>query len=163
MKKICSSLFFFFWVYMFFFSRADPSLSTYASTLTSSVFVETSRSIAEFGVFFVQASAGLSLPLIHRTSVISLFSYDSRRDIMSIISLFSLVVPSLTRQSYRDFESEHIITGICGMLSVRTICWRVVLSAIALSNPLTIPYSSLARTLRVTLLHLVEFQCTMLP
>jgi hypothetical protein len=122
-----------------------------------SLLQETSFSRAGFGAFFVQASAGLSLPLIHRTSVISLFSYDSRSDIISIISRFSLVVPSLTRQSYKDFESEHTTTGIRGILRVRTICWSVVLIAIALSNLFNMLYSSLTRTLLITLLHLIEF------
>ena len=122
-----------------------------------------SFSSAWFGVFLVQASAGLSFPLIHRTSLISRFSYDSRSDMISIISLFSFVVPSLTRQSYRDFESVQITIGIGGISKFRTTWLSVALNAMALSNPLTIPYSSLARTLLVTRLHLTEFQCTILP
>ena len=82
---------------------------------------------------------------------------------MSIISLFSCVVPSLTKQSYNDFESVHSTAGIRGSFNVSIIFWSVVRRAIALSKPLTMPYNSLASTLRVTRLHLLEFQCTILP
>ena len=108
-------------------------------------------------------SARLSLPLIHRTSLISRFSYDSRSDIISIISLFSFIVPSLTRQSYSDLESEQTTIGSGGRFRFHTTYLSIVLSAIALSKSLTILYSSLTSTLLVTLLHLTEFQYTILP
>jgi hypothetical protein len=76
---------------------------------------------------------------------------------MLIISLFSLVVPSLTRQLYSNLKSVHITTGIGGRFSVRTILESVKFKAIALLNPSTILYSLLASTLLVTLLHFTEF------
>jgi hypothetical protein len=69
----------------------------YVSILTFRVFVEISLSRALFSVFFVQVSAGLSLPLIHYTLEISFLLYTFLKDIMLIISLFLSIVPSLTR------------------------------------------------------------------
>ncbi|KAF1357477.1 hypothetical protein EJ07DRAFT_41166, partial [Lizonia empirigonia] len=75
---------------------------------------------------------------------------------ISIISRFSAVVPSLTRHSYNEYESVHTISGIGGRPRRPVIILRVVRIAIAMSTPLTMPYVSDARTLRVTRLHLVE-------
>jgi len=128
----------------------------YASTLIFRVFVEISLSRAPFSVFFIQASAGLSLPLIHHTLEISFLSYASLKDMMSIISLFSSVVSSLTRQLYNNLESIQITTKILGIFRQVITWFSVVLSAMPLSNPVIILYSSLASTLLVTRLHFVE-------
>ena len=122
------------------------------------VFVSIKSLNAEQGFDFVIASAGLLLPSIHLTSVISLLSYDCRRHIKSTISLFSYMVPSFTRQLYKDFESVQRIRGsqICNMASI------VDLIAAPASNPWAIVYSSEARTLYITLLYLIDDQWSIL-
>lgn len=82
---------------------------------------------------------------------------------MSIISLFSLVDPSLTNHSYSDKESVQTISGIKGAPSCVTILFIVILMTIAISTSFAIAYISEARTLLVTCLHLVDDQWIMLP
>ena len=118
---------------------------------------------ALFRLFLVYALARLSLLLIQQILEISQFLYDLRSDMILIISLFLFVVLSLTRQLYNNFESVQITAGISSSCSVCTICRRVKFKAIALLNLPTILYSLLASTLLVTRLHLVKFQCTILP
>lgn len=103
---------------------------------------------------FVIASAGLYSSLIQYTCVISHLSYSWGRHIRSIIYLFSLVVPSFTRHSYRDLESVHIIRGIC-MPKIFSTLYFMVAPELKL---FTIAYSSIARTLIVIFLHFVEDQ-----
>ena len=107
---------------------------------------------------FVIASAMFCFPSIQTISDISLRSYAWRRNIMSIINLFSCVEPSLTRQSYRDFESVYVTR----LTDRRRICCTVDLITIALSKPRDIAYSSAANTLRVIRRHLTDAQCMML-
>ena len=75
---------------------------------------------------------------------------------MSIINLFSFVVPSLTRHSYREKLSVQRTTGKLSIPNCRQIRAKVVENEIAASAPVTIEYSSEARTARVTRLHFVE-------
>src|SRR5438045_3640618 len=105
------------------------------------------------------ASAGLVFPSIHLISAISLHSYDCRRHMRSTISRFSCVVPSLTKQSYSDLESVQSVIGSCSSCRILSI---VILIAAAVLNPWAIPYSSDARMLRVTHLHLIDDQWSML-
>ena len=77
----------------------------------------------------------------------------------STMSLFSCVVPNFTKQSYKDFESVQMRSGRV----IRKIFSSVDLIVASTSNPCAIPYSSEARTLRVTLLHLIEDQCSRRP
>ena len=90
----------------FFLSR-----STYSSTSNSILFVLIRRLSALQALVLVIASAGFDSPFIHLTSATSLRLYASRRHIISIMSLFLAVVPSLTRQSYNDFESVQRTSG----------------------------------------------------
>ena len=62
-----------------------------------------------------------------------------------------------------DLESVQRIIGISWNQRLRTIRWSVEFKAMPLSTPEIIPYSSLASTLRVTLLHFVELQWTTFP
>jgi hypothetical protein len=71
---------------------------------------------------------------------------------MSIIRRFSCVVPSLIRHSYSDLEFIQRISGR-SILSTLSI---VDLTKALMSNPWAILYSSKAKTLLVTLLHLIE-------
>ena len=62
------------------------------------------------------------------------------------------MVPSLTRQSYSDFESIQTIR-LMGRLQIRS---RVDLIIMAESNPRLMVYNSEASILRVTLLYLTD-------
>ena len=66
---------------------------------------------------------------------------------MLIIRRFSLVVPSLTRHLYREYESVHIISRVGGRPSCSVMILRVKRVVIAMSTLLTMPYISKARTL----------------
>jgi len=131
---------------------SSPALSTHSNTSSSTLFVSISRFSAPDALPFVIESAGLELLLIQRTSAISLLSYACRKHRISIMSLFSAVVPSLTRQSYRDLESVQRTSGRL-MPSASS---RVDLIEAPISNPWARAYSSDASTLLVTLLHFVE-------
>ncbi len=120
------------------------------------LFVDTNIVNAVFGSFLMNISAGLSWPLIHLSSDISRLSYDSWNDMMSIMSLFSVMFPNLTKQSYNDLESEQITIGIRAIPNILVIYVRVVLSAMPLSKSVIILYNSLTRTLRMTRLHFVD-------
>ena len=71
---------------------------------------------------------------------------------MSIIRRFSCVVPSLTRHLYSDLEFIQRISGksILSTLSIIDLIEALIL------KPWAILYSFEAKTLLVTLLHLVE-------
>ena len=73
--------------------------STHSTVFNSIRFVSISRLRANDGLLLVIASAGLLSPSIHLTSAISRLLYNWRRHITLIISLFSYIVPSLTRHS----------------------------------------------------------------
>jgi len=129
--------------------------STHSFTSNCNVFVSINRLRAFEGfdfVDFVIAFAGFELPLIHFTSAISLRLYAWRRHIISIINRFSCVVPNLTKHSYNDFESVHRING----KSIPSTLSIVDLTKAPISKPWAILYNSEAKTLLVTLLHLVE-------
>ena len=105
---------------------------------------------------FIIALAGLVSPIIHFTSAISLHLYNYCKYSTLIIRRFSCVVLSLTRQLYSDFELVQVTSGKL-ILSILLI---VALMAPVISKPYTIAYSSKASTLLVTLLHLMEVQCS---
>ena len=106
----------------------------------------------------VMDSAELWFPWIHLTSVISRRSYDWRKIITSIIRRFSFVVPSLTRQSQKDFEFVYRMSRKTDF----SIFPNDAFITAPMSNPFAIPYNSAARTLCVTRLHFIEDQCMML-
>jgi hypothetical protein len=81
----------------------------------------------------------LSFPSIHRISVISLRSYDCRSAIISIIRRFSCVVPSLTKHSYNEYKLVQTTIGVYENPSCLVIILIVVLIAIAISTPPTMP------------------------
>jgi len=71
--------------------------STHSTIFNLIQFVLISCLRANNSLFLVIASIGLLSPLIHLTLAISRLLYNWRRHITLIISLFSYVVPSLTR------------------------------------------------------------------
>jgi hypothetical protein len=101
---------------------------------------------------FVIAFAGFDLPLIYFTFAISLRLYAWRRHIISIMRRFSCVVPNLTKHSYNDFEFVQRNSGrsILSTLSIIDLIEALILKLWAIA------YSFEAKTLLVTLLHLVE-------
>src|SRR6266571_3723113 len=82
----------------------SPVLSTHSVTYSLTIFMSIKSFSAWQGFNFVIASTGLLPPSIHLISAISLLLYDYHKHIRSTISRFFCVVPSLTKQSYRDFE-----------------------------------------------------------
>ena len=134
----------------------SPVHSTHSVTFKLTVFMSISSLRAWQGLFLVMTSAGLLLPSIHLISAILRLSYNWHKHIKSTMSLFSYVVPSLTKQSYNDFESVQSING-------RGLCNCSIFSTIALIaaptlNPWAIMYSSDARMLYIILLHLMDNQ-----
>lgn len=94
------------------YSSDTDVLSTHPSRSSSRRLVSTSFCNASHPLSLIIASAGFLSPLIHRISVISRRSYDCLGHRRSIINRFSCVVSSLTRHSYRDLESIHMVRGI---------------------------------------------------
>ena len=145
--RVCVSLYF----------RGFNSLSIQASIQIDSLFMQISQKRVQLATFLVKVLARLFFLLIYQISKISLFLYASQSDIILIISLFSIVVPSFTRQLYNNLELVQIITSMLERLKFCTTLFSVVLIVIALLKPPTILYSLLASTLYITLLHLVKF------
>ena len=128
-------------------------LSTYSIASSLILFVLSSYfNTPETPFPFVIALAGLVSPIIHFTSVISLYLYNYCKYSTLIIRRFSYVIPSLIRQSYSDFELVQVTSGRL-ILSILLI---VALIVPVISKPYTIVYSSEASTLLVTLLYLIE-------
>jgi hypothetical protein len=71
---------------------------------------------------------------------------------MLIIKRFSCVVPSWTRQSYKDFE---LVQRMSGRLTYRILS-SVDLITVPMLKPYTILYNFKVNILLVTLLHLIE-------
>ena len=71
--------------------------STYSTAFNLIRFMLISRLRANNGLLLVIASIGLLSLLIYLTLAISRLLYNWRRHITLIISLFSYIVPSLTR------------------------------------------------------------------
>ena len=107
---------------------------------------------ANEGLDFDMESAGLTCPWIYFILVISRCLYNWQRLITSTISRLSFVIPNLTRQLYEDLESVHKISRTADP----SIFPSVAFMTTPISNPYAIPYSSAAKTLRVTWLHLIE-------
>ena len=111
------------------------------------------------GFNFVMASVGLLPLLIHLIFAISLLLYNCYRHIRLTINRFFCIVLSLTKQLYRDFELVQRITS--NHLSCRIFLMVALITALV-SNPQAIPYSSDAKTLHITHLHLINNQWRML-
>ncbi len=131
------------------------------------------------GLALVMASAELLFPSIHLISMISFRSYDCLRYMTLTMRRFSWVLPSFTKQSYRDFESVQMIIGSRSSGEVEVdksevevdelseaemepkvdeamIFSTVDLMTDSTSKPCTIAYNSEAKTLLVTRLHFVD-------
>src|SRR6266702_1771257 len=80
-------------------------LSTHLVTYSLTIFVSIKSFNAWQGFNFIIASTGLLPPSIHLISAISLLLYNCCKHIKSTINHFSCVVPSLTKQLYKDFKS----------------------------------------------------------
>ena len=137
----------------------SPVLSTHLITYSLIIFMSIRSFNAQQGFNFIMASAKLLPPSIHLISAISLLSYNCHKHIRSTISRFSCVVPSLTKQSYKDFKSVQRV--ISSRLSCR-IFSIVALIAAPVSNLWAILYSLDTKTLCVTHLHLINDQQRML-
>jgi len=130
-------------------------LSTHLVTYSLIVFVLIRSFNAWQGFNFVIVLVGLLFPLIYLISAISLLLYNYYRHIRLTMSRFSYIIPSLTKQLYRDFELVQRITGSC--LSYRIFLMVALITALVL-NLWAIPYNLDTKTLRVTCLYLIDNQ-----
>lgn len=78
---------------------------------------------------------------------------------ISIITLFSIVVSKLVRQSYKEYESVYKAMGIVVDRFLLTVGW----TAVPMANPLTIAYNSAASTDCTIRWHLMELQWITFP
>src|SRR6266702_3832059 len=83
----------------------SPVLSTHSVTYSLTIFISIKSFNAWQGFDFIIASAELLPPSIHLIFIISLLLYNCHKHIRSTINRFFYVVPSLTKQLYKDFES----------------------------------------------------------
>jgi hypothetical protein len=95
---------------------------------------------------------------IHFIFVIFRRSYDYRRLMTSIMKRFFWIVSSFIKQSYSDFESVQSIRNTRRSRIANNIALRTTSRSKSWVNA----YNSVARTLRVTRLHLIDDQWTML-
>jgi hypothetical protein len=105
-------------------------------------------------VFLIMKSSELLMSCIHFTSMIFRRSYDCRKLMTFIMNRFFCVVSSLIRQSYNDFESMHNTKDT----KRSRIADNVALKTASRSKLWTNAYNLIARTLRVTRLHLIDDQ-----
>ena len=129
--------------------------STHSVVLILMQFVSIKVFNADEGLVLVMESARLWYLWIHFILVISCCLYDWCKLIISTNSWFSCVVPNFTRQLYRDFESVHRISGTTDP----KIFLKVAFMTALMSNSCAIPYSSLAKTLRITRLYFIKDKC----
>ncbi len=106
----------------------------------------------------IMKSIELLISCIYFTSMISRRLYDCRRFITSIMSRFFCVVSSLIKQSYNDFESVQNIKEIKRSKMLNNVALKIASRSKSWVNA----YNFATRTLRVTRLHLMNNQWTML-
>ena len=107
-------------------------LSTHLVTYSLTIFMLIRSFNAWQGFSFIMASMGLLPPLIHLILAISLFLYNYYKYIRSTMSCFSCVVLSLTKQSYKDFES---VQRVINNYSSYRIFLIIALITTSVSNP----------------------------
>lgn len=94
------------------FQTWTPSAcSTHPAVFRLIILISISLCNAAHGFALVLALAGLLFLSIHLISIILHHSYDYCRHIMSTISRFSWVLPSVIRQLYSDLELVQKIIG----------------------------------------------------
>jgi hypothetical protein len=112
----------------------------------------------EDALLLIIESIELLISCIHFIFVISRRLYDYRRLMTFIMKRFFCVVSNFIKQSYSDFESIQSIRDT----KRSRIADNVALRAASRSKSWINAYNSAARTLRVTRLHLIDDQWTML-
>jgi K+-sensing histidine kinase KdpD len=109
-------------------------------------------------LLLIMKSIELLMLCIHFIFVIFRRSYDCRKFMTLIMRHFFWIVSSLTRQSYSDLKSMHKTKDT----NRSRIADNVALRAISRSKSWANAYNSAARTLRMTRLHLINDQWTIL-
>jgi NADH:ubiquinone oxidoreductase subunit K len=109
-------------------------------------------------LLLIMKSIELLMSCIHLIFVIFRRSYDYRKLMTLIMKRFFWIVSNLTRQSYNDLKSMHEMKDT----NRSRIANNVALRTTSRSKSWTNAYNSAARTLRVTRLHLIDDQWTML-
>jgi hypothetical protein len=109
-------------------------------------------------LFLIMKSIELLMSCIHLIFVIFRRSYDCRKFMTLIMKRFFWIVSSLTRQSYNDLKSVHKAKNT----NRSRIANNVALKTTSRSKSWTNAYNSAAKTLRITRLHLINDQWTIL-
>jgi hypothetical protein len=109
-------------------------------------------------LLLIMKSIELLMSCIHFILMIFRRLYDCRKFMTSIMNRFFCIVSNLIKQSYNDFESMHNTKDT----KWSKIANNVVLKITSRSKSWVNAYNSAARTLRVTRLHLIDDQWTML-
>jgi hypothetical protein len=135
---------------------ADRSIHSLVFILIMLISINVFR--IEDALLLIIKSIELLTSCIHFIFVIFRRSYDCRRLMTFIMKRFFCVVSSFIRQSYNDFESVQSIKDT----KRSRIANNVALRAASRSKSWANAYNSAARTLRVTRLHLIDDQWTML-
>ncbi len=112
----------------------------------------------ENALILIIESIELLISCIHFISVIFRRSYDCRKLMTFIMRRFFCILSSFIKQSYNDFDSIQSIKDT----RRSRIADNVALRAASRSKSWANAYNSAARTLRVTRLHLIDDQWTML-
>jgi hypothetical protein len=112
----------------------------------------------EIVLFLIIKLIKLLILCIHYIFVIFRRSYDCRRFMTFIMKRFFCVVSSFIKQSYNDFESIQNIKDT----KRSRIANNVALKATSRSKSWVNAYNSAAKTFRITRLHLIDDQWTML-
>ena len=129
---------------------------TYSTVFNLIWFVLISHFRANNGLLLVIASVGLLSLLIYLTLAISRLLYNWYRYIILIISLFSCIVPNLTRHLQINLES---VQRISSRLILSCNLTMALITALIL-KPQAMAYNLEANTLLVILLHLTKDQQT---
>ena len=128
-------------------------LFTHLVTYSLTIFILIRSFNAYYCFNFIIASIGLLPPLIYLIFAISLLLYNYYRHIKLTISRFFCIILSLTRQLYKDFK---LVQRVISSYSSYRIFLIVALITAPVSNLCAILYSSDAKTLRITYLHLIN-------
>jgi hypothetical protein len=109
-------------------------------------------------LLLIMKSIELLMSCIHFISMIFRRSYNCRKLMTSIINRFFCVVSTLMKQSYNDFESVQNIKRTKRSRMLNNVVLKIALRSKSWANA----YNFAAKTLRVTRLHLIDDQWTML-
>lgn len=126
--------------------------STYFVVLILTQLVSITVFKANKTLTLVMKSTELWCSLIYLTLTILYCLYNWHKLIIFIISYFSYIVSSLTKQSYKDFEFIHKISETTNF----SIFPNITFTTTSISNLYAILYNLADKTLYINYLHFIE-------